>query len=636
MLKIALINMPFASVGLPSIALTQLKSVLDLDPDVHAEVEVYYLNHDFKQYFGHEQYALISESVNATVTGLGDWLFRLQAFPDLEDNTEEYFGRHLMQFKSEIGLVKTLVKKREGLDHFLDDLVDRYGLQKNSVVGFTSMFAQNTASFAMARKIKQHNANAKTIMGGANCETSMGAVIARNVEAIDFVFSGPALKNFPRFIKYVADGKLDECHDIKGVFSKHSLARHSMSGASEIGDELDIEADVPLDYEGYFNSLAQKLPDTKISVLFETSRGCWWGERSHCTFCGLNGNTMKYRAMSPEKALDQFDKIFQYYPRVTHFKSVDNILPREYLTTVLPYMRPPGNATVFYELKADLKDREMEVLANAGIRVIQPGIEAMATATLKLMKKGTTSFHNLRFLKNCLTYSIDPIWNLLIGFPGEHEEVYEKYAADLPLLVHLPPPTGVFPVRFDRFSPYYQLAKDYGLKLRAYDFYSMVYPFSRDELEKLAYFFSDQNYSNDYLARSARWISTLRGLVDQWRDRWDKKDGESRPSLSILPNGGLHMVRDTRSGSKIEHELDPVGVEILRHLAEPKKFPRVMKEMSDISEAELELQFGNLKKHGLIFEDDDRFMSLTLEQDQGKRARVSPDAASGAFRVSLN
>ena len=28
----------------------------------------------------------------------------------------------------------------------------------------------------------------------------------------------------------------------------------------------------------------------------ETSRGCWWGERSHCTFCGLNGMGMTYRS----------------------------------------------------------------------------------------------------------------------------------------------------------------------------------------------------------------------------------------------------------------------------------------------------------------------------------------------------
>lgn len=31
-------------------------------------------------------------------------------------------------------------------------------------------------------------------------------------------------------------------------------------------------------------------------LLYEASLGCWWGEKHHCTFCGLNGTTMKFRA----------------------------------------------------------------------------------------------------------------------------------------------------------------------------------------------------------------------------------------------------------------------------------------------------------------------------------------------------
>ena len=27
----------------------------------------------------------------------------------------------------------------------------------------------------------------------------------------------------------------------------------------------------------------------------ESSRGCWWGQKSHCTFCGLNGEGMRFR-----------------------------------------------------------------------------------------------------------------------------------------------------------------------------------------------------------------------------------------------------------------------------------------------------------------------------------------------------
>ena len=34
-------------------------------------------------------------------------------------------------------------------------------------------------------------------------------------------------------------------------------------------------------------------------LLFQTSRGCWWGAKQHCTFCGLNGQGMAYRSKVP-------------------------------------------------------------------------------------------------------------------------------------------------------------------------------------------------------------------------------------------------------------------------------------------------------------------------------------------------
>lgn len=82
------------------------------------------------------------------------------------------------------------------------------------------------------------------------------------------------------------------------------------------------------------------------------------------------------------------------------------------------------------------------------------------------MKKGTTVFQNLNLLRWCFTYEISPIWNLLVGFPGEGEEIYRRYLEILPLLFHLPPPSGVYPVRFDRFSPYHNHPEAYARSLQ--------------------------------------------------------------------------------------------------------------------------------------------------------------------------
>ena len=126
----------------------------------------------------------------------------------------------------------------------MQGLVAKYQLGSDDIVGFTTMFAQNTASFALARLIKKSNPAVTTLIGGANCESPMGEEIARHVPAIDYVFSGPALRSFPDFLERRLAGDADGCNHIRGVFSRStvdSLQKHEV-----VGQEMPIEVPVPL------------------------------------------------------------------------------------------------------------------------------------------------------------------------------------------------------------------------------------------------------------------------------------------------------------------------------------------------------------------------------------------------------
>lgn len=617
MLKIALLNLPFASASLPSIALTQLRSMLQKELGSRVRADVLYLNHDFADYLGVGAYQAVADSVRAVTSGLGDWFFREQAFPQLPDNTEAYLRRHYPQREPE--LLSPLLARRPALGELLEELIDVYRLDTYDIVGFTSMFSQNLACFAMARKLKERAPEVVTLMGGANCETTMGRIIAKNVDAIDFVFSGPALKSFPSLVSCLLDGDEDGCHRIPGVLSRKKLAHPPATAERpEIGEELGIEVEIPLDYDDFLDSLDSKVGDSvRPEILFETSRGCWWGERAHCTFCGLNGMTMSYRALAPEKALESLRNLIdRYHPRASHFQAVDNIMPREYLLQVFEHLRPPEGVSIFYEVKADLKPAELEVLAQAGVTQIQPGIEALATSTLSLMRKGTTSFQNLKFLKSCLIHGIKPHWNLLIGFPREPEEVYRKYCDDLPRLVHLPPPTGTFPVRFDRFSPYHREAEGYGLRLKPCDFYGMLYPFSREDLEQFAYFFIDQNFGAEYVFNTAQWYSKLSQGVQEWRSLWFGDGGASRPQLFFQDRG--QTVKDSRSGRMMEHRLGEESAQVLRQLSQQLKVERLAERLPDLSATAIEAALSDLRDRGLIFQEGVLFLSLVLEEGAGE------------------
>jgi ribosomal peptide maturation radical SAM protein 1 len=611
MYKISLVDMPFANIQTPSIALAQIRSVTQSQFLGKVSIDFASLSHDFAKYLGIGLYRYISNSMQALYAGLGDWFFRQEAFPQLPDNTEKYIHRYFWGKSGDEQQVKDLIaQKRPKLDAYMDELIAKYELHKAQIVGFTSMFMQSAASFALAKKLKQRNPEVIIVMGGANCEFPMGRVIAERVEHIDFVFSGPALKNFPEFVQYCLDGDLSKCHSIRGVFYRG--ASMPTSRAEMIGEELSIDTPLELSYDDFLRRFNEYFANTDLEPIlpFETSRGCWWGERSHCTFCGLNGISMAYRAMKPELAIAQFKSLFRYSSTVTLLEGVDNIFPKNYIKDVLPFLETPSDMKIFYEVKADMGEEDFAVLAKSRVKMIQPGIESLATSTLKLMKKGTTSFQNISFLKLCARHGIKPGWNLLVGFPGEGAEVYRWYLDILPMLVHLEPPSGVYPVRFDRFSPYYNQAQSYGLDLHPMDYYSFIYPFDEAALQEFAYYFSDRNVTADYFVAVAQWIGKLRAAVNSWQAHWtDSKQGLP-PRLEF--KGDSDIVYDSRSGSAIEYSIGPFGKAILKYLSRPARIEELVKVFSANYTPDLAKQIEFLKKKKLVFQEGERLLSLVI------------------------
>jgi ribosomal peptide maturation radical SAM protein 1 len=600
-LNLVLVNMPFAAATIPSFALSQLTALVRRDyPDVH--VQTLYFNHDFANYFGIDLYTEIAENLDHHVTGLGEWLFRAVAFPELPDNVDAYLRRYYRQ-PSAAGLRQTILEKRAGVADLCAELAEAQAFRAADVVGFTSMFAQTVPSLAIARLLKERDPEVVTLLGGANCETPMGTAVARNFEMIDYVFSGPALRTFPMFLDRMLEGRLEECDEIPGIVTRRNCDHPRFS--KMIGAERDIDDFVEPVYADFVDSFTRKLSghDLEPILFFETSRGCWWGERSHCTFCGLNGLTMAYRAMSADIAVEQFQLLFRYYPWCKTFFGVDNIMPLEYVRDVLPRLRPPPQATLFYEVKVNLSAEDLEQMARAQVTYIQPGVEALATSTLKLMRKGTTAFHNLTFLMNCAKIGIRPTWNLLVGFPGEEEEVYQKYVGDIQLLVHLPPPSGVYPVRFDRFSPYFNEAEAYGLDLHPLDYYGLVFPIGAEDRASLAYYFADHSFGA-YMEQASRWIGKLDPLIARWRELWAEQE---RPLLRLRSSSGGMEVIDSRSGELQAHPITRSAAELLISLRKPRRLEQITRGSSP---AAVEEDLALLRELGFLFQEGERMMSL--------------------------
>jgi hypothetical protein len=137
-------------------------------------------------------------------------------------------------------------------------------------------------------------------------------------------------------------------------------------------------------------------------------------------------------------------------------------------------------------------------------------------------------------------------WNLLYGFPNDRIDYYVETLKLVPLLRHLSPPTGVYHLSVDRFSPYFNKAEQYGVRnLRPMAAYGSVFP-SDAPLRQLAY-----HFVGDYKSESRETPEVIRALareVEHWQAAWSNQD--VAPTLSVIEIvPGNFMLLDSRSGA---------------------------------------------------------------------------------------
>jgi ribosomal peptide maturation radical SAM protein 1 len=611
-LKIALINMPFAMTCMPSLGMAQLEAVLKLQFGDRVQITTHYLNLEFAHQVGNLDLYHHPYSSHGYMTDAGEWLFGNLAFPDAGNKSSEYLERYYSDNHPDIVEAKAfLIQQQSGLEDFLESLIEKHALLEADIVGFTLLFSQTVASLALARLLKKQKPELITILGGASCEGETGQVLVERVPQIDYCFSGHAMVSLPEFVRCRLEGDLTGCDRINGVFSKTNRALWgdgTQNTLLPLGDELDIDACILPDFTSFLDAHERLFPNPvrKPVLLFETSRGCARAQVKPCRFCGLNGLNTKYRKMTSGHAIKQINTLWHYVPRVMFFMAVDNLMPPGYPESVFSQLSPPKGIAMRYEVRPDLSEKDLESLCRGGVTWFQPGIEALSTSTLKLMNKGGTAFGNLKFLKNCTKFPVTLEWNLLIGTPGESETVYEKYARMIPQMVHLAPPTGVFPIMFVKYSHYYRHQEEYGLTLHPLESYSYIFPFSHEDLQRVACRYSDAKTNQNQLEP---WLDRLNALVLHWRERWKGQDGKIPARLCITEDADGASLYDARSGEAIWHSLTTSALALLRLLDKPASLADLQAEFLE-KESQIEEILHHFVTQGWVFEEDGLYMSL--------------------------
>jgi ribosomal peptide maturation radical SAM protein 1 len=483
--QVALVNMPFSYSKYPSIQLGTLSALLK---SRGIPIDSHYLNVRFAHKIGVPLYEMICEKRAL----FGEWLFSYLLFRDNPKRAEypRVFKPVFEQIAQQSGHPMSFFEEMATriAPQFLTWALTAIDWGQYKLVGFTSTFDQNVASLTMAKLIKDLYPNVMIVFGGANYDGEMGMEYFRAFSFIDHVVVGEGEETFPALVRHILEGKTDGYPN--GVAYRDGgriclTPNHTLFS--------DFTRTGPPDYDDYYHLLAE-LGDAAQGLdrilLYEGSRGCWWGEKHHCTFCGLNAQSMKFRAKSPEQVAREMTYLSHRYD-TARFRLVDNIIDMKYVENLFgKFAADHCDLDVFIETKSNLHKSQIRTLAVGGVKCMQPGLESLSLDQLRAMDKGVTPMQNIVCLKWSFYYRVTVSWNILLGFPGETNEDYQRQIDLIPSLVHLQPPEATGKFWLERFSPYYTRPHEYGVRITGPGMaYEYVYDGRQVDLKKIAYDF---------------------------------------------------------------------------------------------------------------------------------------------------
>lgn len=600
---VALVSMPTLRADFPSFQLALLKPTLE-----RAGIPVQAFS--LFLYFGAQIGWRINDTLSAVRSCMaGEWIWAKAAFGDF-CSEQDYLG----DFEASLAVITAeagcslddllRIRNRETIA-FLDFCIQRIDWQRFGLIGFSVVFQQMTASLALARRLKQEYPDIPIIFGGATFEDDLAAGILQGCPYVDYIHCGDADRTFPQIVRRLQQG--ESLDGVPGVMQRRN---GQVDYAGRAPNLQDMDATPIPEFNEYFYARKQsgyeRYPHNKTPLLpIETGRGCWWGMKNHCTFCGLNRAGMDFRAKSVDSVLEML-KVLSRRHGILHFDAIDNIMATEYIEQLFGRLaEAKTDLRIHYEVRPYLSRSQLKHLRRGGLFSVQPGIESFSTRVLKLMKKHSTGMRNLAFLKWCTYYGINNLYNVLFGFAGERPKDYRLQCDLIPKILHYQPPWAIAQARPDRGSPMFTQPDSHGVRqLRPSHCYRYIYPQDRFDLQRVSYFF--EHRQEDVLEEGG--YEEIRSLVGQWQQSWKRRP---RPSLVYSKSWDTLLIRDTRNGNARNGTINDRHARLYEFCSDARTLKAIQSEFEDdgdwIEEALTEFQ-----RHKWMVSLDDRYLSLAL------------------------
>ncbi len=503
--------------------------------------------------------------------------------------------------------------RNEVIPKFLQDCLNWILENNYTLIGFTCMFDQTIASLALSKLIKKFIPETLLCFGGYALEGIVGHQVLKSFDFIDIVCQGdgePVIVDLAKLSVGMTNIEVvpniiyrDSTETIKSNPNRKVLLKDSPDP----------------NYDDYFRDLKILKDCFQVEVIpsvlsIESSRGCWWGEKSHCVFCGIDEETLIYRQKSSKEAIGMFCRMFDRYPNFT-FRLVDYILPHKYFKNVLPSLAKNSRQfKISCEMKSNMTYDKFDLLSKAGFIQVQPGIESFSTNVLKKMGKGVTGIQNILTLKLGRLLGLRIDWNFLYGFPDDELEDYKPLIKVIPMMYHFDPPHSCTNVVVTRFAPLETSPENFGLKpsgahLTYETIFSKQYRKHHNfNLDNYCYIFKTKwNNSHE--------LELIYRLIDSQVHFWKSSDKNSCFLNHRIIDEGIWF-KDNRLMNKTPKniKLSRIHSEIYQSIDLEIKSKRAIKRLfkNHYDELQIESALSELVNKRIVYEENEKFIGLSI------------------------
>ncbi len=605
---VILVSAPWPLYSRPSVQLGALKAFLKTR-NPRQRVLALHLYLKVAEQLGFRTYHALSQR-----TWPAECVFGALLFPERRKEIKTVFQREIKGEKTLDGIdFDALVSQVERVSEGLITGIDWADYQ---LAGFSICLCQLTSSLYFIRRIKALFPEMTIVVGGSMFAGAQAHGLMEAFPEVDFFINGEGeipLSQLAKELNHV------DVHEklpiIPGVVSKRDVHNGTPASLSQLATLQDIPCP---DYDDYFDLLKTLKSEKKFfpTLPAEVSRGCWWSsgvggaDRKGCTFCNLNLQWAGYRSKSAHQVASEIDHLTSRHG-VLSVNFMDNLLPLKDSQEIFSTLGQLGkDLHLFGEIRATTPRDTLEAMKGAGTREVQIGIEALSTALLRKLNKGSTAIQNLQIMRDCEELGISNVSNLILQFPGSEPDHVKETLRALDFAAPFRPLRAVsFWLGFG--SPVWHDQAAFGVKaVFNHPNYRILFP----PRVCRAVRFMIQSYRGDRGYQRRLW-QPVREEIRAWKKAYEEfHSGPSRcPMLTYRDGRDFLMIRQ-KSPHKdtITHRLTGKSRALYLFCSRHRSLKRIVGQFPTLSEDKILPFLRMMVDKKVMFEENGRYLSLAV------------------------